>query len=759
MSKKIFDYLELIILFNHYKNNVDFIDKLNIVISEHNDIYKYLSIKNKIDLASKTGISLIKNKTYKSFEELRNNIILFPPDKKRKLDNFELFIMIILRCGLVYEYINSDIYNNYFQNEYESFIYTIKKIDNYIETFTYDDIFSIPDFFLKLNDINIIEYVNDPTENKLIRISKNDDNNKNNKGLIFEHEIFNNERIKSNDLDEFAQKKIFYDFNTEFISKDVIFTDNKQNLIFKFQYLISNFFNKFIKMYIDKNNLFQDDIVFIFKGGTFMKILFEKYKYLLKFNENFIDNNKKYFQRSDSDYSLYINPKFNKSEYTNHYYFMNVLTYNILNKIKFFIDNNLDEMLPINKIDNLSLKLHLDKINDFFKNNKNKLPFFKDIEEFIGISICNNNYFNEIIPDKPNVEMLSINKKINQINYLSSSRYISFLNDYGEFDDFNDINNFDDFDDINNEIDLNYSKSKNKMNFFKTNKYIGVERNSFYITPVQINNIKTFYPGLFNISAPEQINKSGLFQYYNETNRFKTDAIRSHLKKLNYFILHRIKINIILYYKKKNTFGFFSSPSELIDIPIVSYGDFKKKIYFPETIEKYINTNNKVNLLFNSYTLNGVIDDLINSVFAELEMPWDIIKFDKKIFRLSFFYMIYFNNLYTNIDIIKEKLNIFLDNFDMIMATNFDFIKYDKTKNIDDRLYLKLIDNINQLKIRVDKNNTTENINNFKKFIEIFKTNIKLFNQELVNNIYANIDGNNYERIPFLKKYIKYTNA
>lgn len=756
MSKKIFNYLELIILFNHYKNNVDFIDKLNIVISEHNDIYKYLSIKNKIDLASRTGISLIKNKTYKSFEELRNNIILFPPDKKIKIDNFELFVMIILRCGLVYDYINSDIDYNYFQNEYEKFIYTIKKINNFIENITYDDIFFIPDFFVNINDINIVEYENDPVDSKLIRISKNDDDNKNNKGLIFEHDIFNNERNKSNDLDEFSQKKIFYDFNTEFISRDVVFTDNKQNLIFKFQYLIINFFNKFIKIYLDKNNLKEDDIVFIFKGGTFMKILFEKYKDLLKFNENFIDNNKKYFQRSDSDYSLYINPKFNKSDYTKHYYFMNVLTYNILNKIKFFIDNNLDELLPINKIDNLSLKLHLDKINNFFENNKSKLTYFKDIEKFIGISICNNNYFDEIIPDNFKTDKLSINKKINQTNYLSNSGYINFLNDYGEFDDFNDINDFDDFDDINNEMDFDYSKSKNKIDFFKTNKYIGVERNSFYITPIQINKKNIFYPGLFNI--PDQISKSGLFQYYNETNRFKTDAIRSHMKKLNYFVLHRIKINMIIYYKKKNTYGFFSSPSELIDIPIVTYGDFKKKIYFPETIEKYINTINNTNLLFNSYTLNGIIEDLINSVFGELEMPWDIIKFDKKIYRLSFFYMIYFNNIYRNVDTIKEKLNIFLDNFDKVVATNLDFIKYDKTITIDDLLYLKLIDNIYQLKIRVNKNNTAENINNFKKFIEIFKENIKLFNPELINIVYTNINKNNYERIPYLKKYIKYNN-
>ena len=720
MNKKNINYLGLIILFNQSKNKSTFIDEINSLLNNYFRIYINLTLKNKIILASKTGISSIRNKVYQSFEDLKSGIIFFPPDTIPHLDDFELYIMIILRCGLVYENEN--------ENENENdFIKSIKKIDEFIESFTYDEIFKIPDFFLNIKDKNITEYESYNMKDKIIRISKNSINYKNKNKLVFNHDILSdNINVNSGgSLDNFIQKKIFYDLNTEFISREEIFNDSKQDLIFKFQYLINNFFNKFIKIYIDKNKLEEDDILFIFKGGTFMKILYEKYNILLKKNKNFMDNNREYFKRSDSDYSLYINPKFDKENYTKHFYYMNVLIYNILNYIKLYIGDNLFDLLPIDKISEESLKIHLEKLNTNLKSNKDKLSYFKDIEEFIGVSICDKNYFSKSIPDNFNIYMLNNND-------------IMFTHGYDNFDG----------------IDMNDSLIENKKDFFKINKFVKTIRGSFYITSINFKN--KYYPEL--IYLPDNFNNSGIFQYYNETNRFTTFG-----GKLNYFFLHRLKINMIIYFRTKDSYGFFSSPAELIDIPIVTYHDFKKIISFDDSIKKYTKKLNNRQLIFNSYTLYGVINDLFKSLFVELEMPWEVIKYDKKIFRLSFFFMIYFNNHYNNNTIlnIQKKLNIFLENFNRTNAKNLKFYNYDKKIVNDDSVYDILINNLYNLKNIVDKNKKKSSVDkniyleeNFNKFKSILKINIDLLLPELINNLDPYI-YNNSELIPYLKKYLK----
>ena len=54
---------------------------------------------------------------------------------------------------------------------------------------------------------------------------------------------------------EKTQKKIIFDVNTDMISSQYIFKDFRQELIFKFQYLINTFINKKIAQYKEKNKL------------------------------------------------------------------------------------------------------------------------------------------------------------------------------------------------------------------------------------------------------------------------------------------------------------------------------------------------------------------------------------------------------------------------------------------------------------------------------------------------------------------------
>ena len=99
---------------------------------------------------------------------------------------------------------------------------------------------------------------------------------------------------------------------TEFIIS-TFFSDDKT--IYEFQYLINNLFNSMTKNIINylnvHNGKFMDtDILFLYKGGTTLKILYDTYKSYFTETENkyfysiFSDS----FSRSDSDYVVMINP-------------------------------------------------------------------------------------------------------------------------------------------------------------------------------------------------------------------------------------------------------------------------------------------------------------------------------------------------------------------------------------------------------------------------------------------------------------------
>ena len=392
-------------------------EEINSLIHVSDAYYQQISIEDKLKLASLTNISSIKNKNYKSFDDLRQNIILFPPDSTIIISDYDLLVMIMNRCRLTYSYpivqTNFDIVN---LDEFTKFSEFITKIDNFVNSFSYDEIIKKPEFIMDLNDKNIQDYINGKVP--LIRFSNNKNDNNNKNLLSFDKSIMSDIQNVGNDLDEFSQKKKFYDCNTDFISRIEIFADFKQKLIFKFQYIVNNFFNNFNKLYIEKNNLNSDDIYFIFKGGTFMKIIFEKYDALLENNTNFNNFNKNYFKRSDSDYALLINGKFDKKTYTTHYYWLNIATYNILNKIKFFINENLNDILPINEISDNKIVEQLEKINDILINDRINLSYFKDVDKFIGMSIYDKTVMTEDIPDNFNLYVLEPTSLTSQDDYI-----------------------------------------------------------------------------------------------------------------------------------------------------------------------------------------------------------------------------------------------------------------------------------------------------------------------------------------------------
>ncbi len=592
----------------------------------------------------------------------------------------------------------------------DDFINFINKIDNYIGTFSYDELMIKPDFFLEMADANITNYINKTT--KLLHFSNNDAAQ-----INLDTSILDKKRLSSLSVDDFGQKKMFYDIGTEFISREKIYTDDNQELIFKFQYLVNTFFNTFIDMYKQKKGIDSKDIYFIFKGGTFMKILFEKYKNILKDNGDFLNKNQDFFKRSDSDYGIYINATFDKKTYTEHYYNLNILTYNILTKISKFINENLNEILPINQINDNDMEKLLEKYNTFLIANKGKgsngdlkLPYFRDIDKFIGISIYDKTYMKkgEVFPNSFDLYTLKSTSK--------STDEHGVLKIKGQVVD--------------------------KSKFMKEHKKVPVKRNPFYITIKEQDG--KYYQA--NEDIEEEPYDSGLYQYYNESNRFGTDA------NLTYFTLHRVKINIVLYFKTYNSrYGFFQCPSELIDVPIATIDDYKTQIDFSTYLKPYSNTINGKVLNFNSYTIYGLIDDMFKSLFIELEFPWLDMKYAKRVNRLTYFLMIYFNNNYSNVDEIKNKLLTFLNDYNNTNALIINFTTHNGTNSNNDKLYTEIIGYMKQINDRATAPNDKAKILEMSNLII---ATIKLFKYEDVKSGYTD----NPENVPYLKKYLKYKN-
>ncbi len=475
-------------------------------------------------------------------------------------------------------------------------------------------------------------------------------NNKNHKSILKKENTIKfelkppieiNGKLIDIDFEKNLCKKNFLDIMTEFINKDKCFNDNNIIYIERFQYLVNKVFNVLINLYKEylKQTTNQDlsdfDILFIYKGGTTMKILFDKYKKIFE-NFNFFNELTSNFKRSDSDYSIFINP--NLRNYNNIYTEINLISARALLLIKKIINDNKNFIIPFNTINksdilNLIIKMN-DKLVDIKK--QELCSNFNNVESIIGIS-----YFDKT---------LFLTENLTNLN----------------------INNIDNFDD---------RVTNNNINEFIQKKHVNPSKNDFFIT-FDILNKNNRYIG--NIDTK---NKSPIYLSINETNEYINNG------NLTAFCLQRLKLNFIIYYKTyDNKYGLFNAPSELVDVSIMKqYSNDLKKIY--ENIEyefaNYIYTsNNNLQIQFKSYSLYGHISDLSLVLFIQSPKPWINPKYEKRINRLMYFIIL---ELFSIGDITKTIYILLILEKIFNSTTNLD----NKNKYFD-----KLKDEINNLKIK-----------------------------------------------------------
>jgi hypothetical protein len=572
--------------------------------------------------------------------------------------------------------------------------------------------------------------------------------------------------VDDNSAEEYKCKKTLFDLMTNLVSNEVCFRDNRQLQIVRFQYLVNNMFNKAIRDYITGKQrigvaLIDTDILFLYKGGTTMKILFDKYRRIIEGQDiginnlfNFVERD---FARSDSDYSIFINlPDLERRNIGNLFEEiktdMIALNYIVLNKIRDILEGN-NDILDLTLITNDILRIKLEEMNKKltelktdFRNYTTCILYLKKINKLIGISTVNNTFLSEAIPplNRNNVDN-SLNSDDDNLNTTQMKEFIA-----------------------------TGRVTPNKKDFYMTKN----DNNEMVIVPLQEN--KNIYLSL------------------NESIEFQSNGLTFS------FTLNRLKINFICYYiTYDNKYGFFNCPSELVDVSIIKSISDSLRIFYHHGVEKetkqYTHTHNTdgniINLSFNGYTIFGFINDLLLVLFTSVEYPWSDNKYAKRLRRLFLF--IYLELL---IEFRRNKgvfiiINNFLKRIFSInitpanLQTSIDIINGNIIgikNNIEENYRIRL--ETEELIRRRNQPNRDEILNNFGTVIFLDKFLAILRNPTFINNINEynvmrliildnilnrvntrqnpiNIGRNfvfnpdvfgNREQVPFMEKYLKY---
>jgi hypothetical protein len=482
-----------------------------------------------------------------------------------------------------------------------------------------DELMEKPFFFKDINEKNAdIKMTNDNDYSILL---PNDD-----KFLID-----SDKKLKKGN-EEYLMKKKFYDIFTDLFNKELLEED--QNKIHKFQYIIINSFQKAFESYRRRYNLKKEDLFFHYKGGTTMKIVYEKYKQIY-LNPNIPDIDK-YFSRSDSDYQ--INMKNNLPNFNFHFYNLNKITYNLMNRLKIYFNNHYKEFFNLDMVDRNKIVSIIMNANEKLESNKNQNPdnIYNNIRRFVGCQVLDRFYYNI-----DGVENFIIDE--NRMNIVDSNFKIYY----------------DDFSKINSRVAAQDFVRKIKPFNENNNNLMDIKRNDFFITKEQklFSNYDIFY---------NSINKKDynyVFQYLNETNKF-VDSLNA--RNVNNFNLHRLKISCALIFETNdNRLGLMLTPSELIDISFPKMNDHKLGRLESYKYQQYTFDTEIGKLNYNGYSLEGFCYDLKLIIFIESSSkPWNDNKYKKRLYRLLLFslYIIYSMNTTNRLRLIENLRDIFIEN-------------------------------------------------------------------------------------------------
>jgi len=376
--------------------------------------------------------------------------------------------------------------------------------------------------------------------------------------------------------------------------------------LYNLLYIIHTFYNDCIDYYIEQKNLKSDDIIFLFKGGNIFKIIANKFWSELpnKAMYKFINEYKSYFKRSDLDFGIYINPD---------------LSMNIIDDIT-IISYKLQVLISEILLTHKEICFKWFKYNDKYKQEILQNLLF-DINKTESLQNSSSIYYNNKFT---NIQF------IDQSAIPTSNNYKNQTNNYFTFENDNII----DLDNLSN------SPFNNKIIRQKINHDTHKNNNFMY------NNI-------------------------NKALRIKTTNNRI-LK----FYLTRIKITFNLHLENKiNQQNIIAIGGELIDVSIgrdeSSANFYKNKHNYIDSINLTQNTGFYINSVktfnLNIYSFQYLYEDLKFILIDTLYLPWEDLKYKKRLYRLFF---LTFIDVFKNIKkkpIQNKHINLVYEYFSSIL--------------------------------------------------------------------------------------------
>jgi len=403
---------------------------------------------------------------------------------------------------------------------------------------------------------NIANFVCSPQETNLFKLHPND--------MI----LANTE----NALEEFNCKKKLEAILTNTINTSVVFKKNVDQSE-RLQLLIIGTMNKTLKSYRERTKLNPDDVRFIYKGGSFLNILYNKYlneiagKKGYDYGEGntrpyslllFLNNNSKWFDKGDSDYSLLINPKL--PNFYDIYCDLNKLVYFCLLYIREEIKSNYEKYFatttknPAGEVEKNKFGLSTNNLKIMLENMNTVLQ--SDIKLSNPLQKCG---------EWANIE------KITELSY----------------------------------FDIVYPKS---------NVSIEMQRKLLRRDFTVYKSEDKSYLKYLNIPTGGNINGENIFLSINDTNKFN---------KSN-FCLQRLKINFRINYNNVDrTPGEKNLASELVDISVPKHDDHDMNQIFDHT-DLFLKTTEFTMVMDAKENMSEVrISPLINKISGETVVDYN----------------------------------------------------------------------------------------------------------------------------------------
>ena len=525
---------------------------------------------------------------------------------------------------------------------------------------------------------------------------------------------------------------------TDFITNELIKTPEQATNFLK---LVYGTISKAIKLYIKNKNLPEESIIFLYKGGNILRFLFQEVTRELPYSvsKTIETYYKDSFKRSDADFSVFISPQV--PDYEQVYIDISNLLFLLENQIRnVFMEHPMEyfEFFKLNERAKKNiLEQYLVKLNET-TTIKDKLFDFDG--KFVGlvfddIKVGDNNVKYD---PKQDFMIAYVDKNTQAENYAVKLNYLHNLTSpdlvlsklieeekkiYG------------------NKITSSIFESSNEISF----SYPTVDFNIFF----NLIRIKWSVNALFDRTTKEG----------DKPTKQKIDL--SDVQPMNGGFQENIRLD-----------------GELIDITIPRKEDSTVSHFF-EHLHQNISTYTTDNFL--EFTAPGILylaDDLERVLFKQVDVPWLAPKYEKRIKRLCFMYLLilFLNfppgdiNNDTRITYMKGiKAGIFdkiiNDPSDKNIKINLiDFLK-NSSRNMKKNPFRHLIINTGRILINpnADKSELVKYIGvvneNINKMIEIIDSIHNFINskaiireEELLHS--PGLSGGSYNK--YYKKYIKY---